>query len=119
MNKDNLNLAEMLGTKNKKEQAEKVAQLLRIVNMPIIDVVIRFDPIVDQVDVRIIGGNIGFDVAHHILDLTRKHIQQDEVKASIDLRAKQNGGQQQHPDLPVEDSAEPFPELSAPEVAAE
>ena len=114
-----MNIAEMLGTKNKKEQEEKVAKLIKALNMPVIDVVIRYDPIPDQVGVTVIGGNLGFDVANHILDLVRKDLQRQEIIASIDQQVKQNDGQPEHPDLPPEDSAEPSPELSAPEVAAE
>jgi len=114
-----MNIAEMLGTKNKKEQEEKIAKLIKALNMPVIDVVIRFDPIPDQVGVTVIGGNLGFDVANHILDLVRKDLQKQEITASIDQLVKQNGGQLEHPDLPPEDISEPSPELSDPEAVVE
>lgn len=114
-----MNLSDLLGTKNKKEQAEKVGQMIRALNMPVIDMVIRYDGMADQVNVSILGGNLSFEVAHRILDLARKNLQQEEVKASIDQQAKQNGGQPEHPDLPVEDNAEPSPELNAPADAGE
>ena len=110
---------ELLGTPDKKEQIARIEGLQRALNMPVIDVIIRFDPIPDQVGVTVIGGNLGFDVANHILDLVRKDLQRQEIIASIDQQVKQNDGQPEHPDLPPEDSAEPSPELSAPEVAAE
>jgi len=114
-----MSLAELLGTKNKKEQEQKVQNLLRAVQMPVIDMVIRYDGVADQVNVMILGGNVAFEVAHRILDLARKEIQRDEVKASIDQQAKQNGGPPLHPDQPAEDNGEPSPELSDPEVVAE
>ncbi len=114
-----MSLAKLLGTKNKQEQEQKVQKLLRALNMPVIDMMIRYDGIADQVNVTILGGNVSFEVAHRILDLARKEIQQDEIKASIDQQAKQNGEPSQHPDLPAEDTDEPSPELSDPEVAAE
>jgi len=111
-------IAELLG-KDKKEWPAKIRALQRALNMPVIDMVIRYDPIPDQITVVIIGGDIAFDVAHHILDLARKNLQRDEIKASIDQQAKQNGGPPLHPDQPAEDNGEPSPESSDPADAAE
>jgi selenophosphate synthetase-related protein len=110
---------ELLGTKNKKEQAEVIKAMQRALQMPVIDMVIRFDAAADQVIISIIGGRVAFDAANHILDLARKEIHRQEVIASIDQQAKQGDAPPPHLDLPAEDNGEPSPELNVPEAVAE
>ncbi len=76
-------LYKLLGTRNRKDQELQVEALLKAVQMPTIDVIIRYDHLADRVQVVIVGGNVEFDAVHHILDLARKDVQCDEVQASI------------------------------------
>ncbi len=79
-----MNMAKMLGTRNKREQEEIVQSLLNAVQMPTIDVIIRYDHLADRVQVMILGGDAEFDVVHHILDLARKDVQRDEVQSAAE-----------------------------------
>lgn len=112
-------LNELLETKSRKEQEKRVEQLLQAFNSPVIDLVIRFDPRIDGVSVTVIGGDVTFRTIYHMLDSARDIIREREIKASIDQQGMQPDAPPQHPDQPAEDNGEPFPEMNAPEVAAE
>lgn len=74
-----MKLHEMLETKNKKEQERKVEGLLQALKMPTIDLVLRYDHLADKVEIAIVGGNLDFKAACHILDLAREGFTQKEI----------------------------------------
>ncbi len=74
---------ELLGTDNKKEQEEKIKELLQIASTPEITLQIRYDGIADQVILNISGGNVSFEILHRILELTSKAIRREEINAVI------------------------------------
>ena len=80
-------LAELLGTSDRDEQA---ARLKRLLTAPVIDVVIRVDGRVDQVTgVTVIGGNLPPEVLYRVLDQVRDQVRQAELQAAA--QAATNG----------------------------
>lgn len=111
---------ELLGTKNRKDQEQRVQQLLNSVNNPVVDVIVRFDPRYQEpIIVEVIGGTITFVQAQRILDGAKEVLRMREVKASIDQQGMPPDELPQHPDQPAEDSAEPSQESSALVASAE
>ncbi len=74
---------ELLGTDNKKEQEEKVEELIKLASTPEISLLVRYDGINDQVTLNIFGGNVSFDTIHRILELTSKAIRREEVNTAV------------------------------------
>jgi len=65
-------LSDLLGTRNPKEQAEKVEALINTVQAPVADLVIRFDGRIGQVvQVSVIGPQVVLDDALAILEGAR------------------------------------------------
>ncbi len=77
------NIKELLGTDNKKEQEEKVEELIKIAATPEISLLVRYDGINDQVTLNILGGNVSFDTIHRILELTSKAVRKEEVNVAV------------------------------------
>ena len=68
-----MTLKELLGTGNRKEQAERVAGLLQVASAPVIDVIVRFDGRVKSVvDVLVVGGSADFQSVYKILEQARQ-----------------------------------------------
>lgn len=51
-----MNLSDILQTRNAKEQAERVKQLMERVQNPVIHLVVSFDPLSGQSAIQVIGG---------------------------------------------------------------
>lgn len=68
-------LHELLETRNRNEQAEKVAALLKTAQAPVIDLVIRYDGRIKMVvDVLPVGGNIPLNDGLAILEGARQFL---------------------------------------------
>lgn len=111
-------LNRILGTKNRKQQIEKVQELL---NTPVVDIIIRYDPRKESPvqNVFALGANPPVDSVLKILDMARDLLLQQMITAANDPQVMQFGEPQQHPDPQGEDSAEPSQESNAPVDAAE
>jgi hypothetical protein len=86
-------IKELLGTDNRKEQEAKIEGLLSNASKPVIDLVIRYDHLADQISLTVIGGDIAFDTIHRMLDLTRQAVRQQEVATALSqqqFEAEQN-----------------------------
>lgn len=86
-----MSIAELLGTKNKKEQEARIESLLNNINKPVIDLVIRYDHVTDQVNLTVIGGDTAFDTIHRMLDLTRQAVRQQEISAVLNQQQLEAG----------------------------
>lgn len=73
----------LLGTRNKQEQIERIEKLL---NAPVLELVIRFDAGREKISIDMIGGGIPVQTAYKMLDAAREIVRQMELKA-----ARQNG----------------------------
>lgn len=80
---------ELLGTDDKKKQFERIKELLLIEATPEITLQIRYDGITDDIAMDMSGGNVAFDVIHHILELASIAMRKEELKVA--LAASKNG----------------------------
>ena len=78
-------MKELVGTDNKKEQVEYVQQLIKRVNSPVIDLIIRFEN--EQVDISMMGGDVSFDILYKMLDMTRQALHQRELEMAVQQAA--------------------------------
>jgi hypothetical protein len=69
----------LLGTDNKTKQLKKIEELLKIAATPEIGLLIRYNGLDDQITMSIFGGEVTFDILHHMLELTSKAIRREEV----------------------------------------
>jgi hypothetical protein len=74
---------ELLGTDNKKEQTEKIEELLKIAANPEITLLIQYNGISDQATINLLGGDAPFDIIHRMLELASKAIRREELNAAI------------------------------------
>ncbi len=81
---------ELLGTDNKKEQFERIQELLQIEATPEITLRIRYNGISDQMTLDMSGGDVPFDVIHRMLELAGKAIRREELNAALQQQ-EQNG----------------------------
>jgi len=74
-------LADLLKTKKRDEQAARVAELLQAANAPVVDVVIRYDDRVRQVrGVTVIGSDqMTYDQARAILNGALEYVRRQEM----------------------------------------
>jgi len=72
---------ELLGTKNKKEQARRVGLMMEQINMPVIDLVIRYDGRTGQMNISVIGPDVQIDNLYRILDGARGMLRERELEA--------------------------------------
>jgi len=54
---NNVNLSDILNTRSKKEQVERVQTLIKLVQEPVIDIVVRYDPRINSLTSSVIGIN--------------------------------------------------------------
>jgi hypothetical protein len=80
---------ELLGTDNKKEQEERIKDLLQIEATPEITLHIRYDGINDQVVLNLSGGDVSFDAVHRALELASKAIRMEEVNIAMQQQMQQ------------------------------
>ena len=78
---------ELLGTRSKKKQEERIEELLKIATTPEISLLIRYNGLDDQITMNIFGGDITFDTLHHMLGLTSKAIRREEVNKAAQQQA--------------------------------
>ena len=78
-----MSLTELLGTEDEKEQEERIKELLLIEATPEITLQIRYNGIADQLTMDINGGDVAFDIIHHILELAGKAIRREEVNIAV------------------------------------
>ena len=78
---------ELLGTKNKKEQARRVGLMMEQINMPVIDLVIRYDGRTGQMNISVIGPDVQIDNLYKILDSARGMLRERELEA---MKAKES-----------------------------
>lgn len=69
-------VAELLGTRDPREQAGRIRQL----GAPVVDLVIRFDGRTQKVDFTVLGGQIPPTLAYRLLDACRDLIRQEELR---------------------------------------
>lgn len=117
MRHNKMDLSKLLGTKNRKRQAERVEQL---VNAPVIDIIIRYDARKENPlqNILALGGDPPLESVLGILDMARDMVLQRMITAANDPQVMQFDEPQQHPDPQGEDNAEPSPEMNAQEGAA-
>jgi len=82
---------ELLGTDNKKKQEERIEELLLIEATPEITLQIRYNGITDDIAVDMSGGDVAFDVIHHMLELASTAIRREELKRVTAQAAAENG----------------------------
>ena len=82
-------IAKLLEVEDKKEQVEKVEELLKIASTPVIDLIIRNDGL-DEVTLNIIGGDVAFETLYKMLDLARQAIHQQEIQMAVMAQHQQS-----------------------------
>ena len=82
---------DLLGTDSKKNQVERIEELLLKEANPEITLQIRYDGITDDIAVDMFGGNVAFDVIHHMLELTSIAIRRKEMSQIAQEQAQDNG----------------------------
>lgn len=80
---------ELLGTDNKKEQEERIRELLQIAATPEISLLIRYNGIADQVVLSVFGGDVSFDAIHRMLELTSTAIRREEINMATQQQAEE------------------------------
>ena len=75
--KQELNIDKIVGTKDKTKQAEV---FLKLVNAPVVDLIVRFDTRNNQVMVGGFGGQLEVAAIYKILDLARDTLREQELK---------------------------------------
>jgi len=76
-----LAIHELLGTKNKKEQAERITALMGQINAPVLDLIIRFDGRTNQVGISIVGPDFQLRTLYAMLDAARDMLKKQEYEA--------------------------------------
>lgn len=70
---------ELLGADNKKEQMARIKELLAKEANPEIMLQIRYDRIVDDIQVDMYGGDVPFDALYRMLELANTAIRRKEL----------------------------------------
>ena len=79
-------IANLLGTKDKKEQARRIETLQQAVQIQPVDLIIRFDPRTSSVvDLAAVGGQINANQIRLILRATEETVRQLELQAAKQL----------------------------------
>ena len=79
-------IATLLGTKNKREQAERIANLQQALQVQPVDLIVRFDPRVSGVvDMAAIGGQLNAEQIRIVLNAALETLRQVELKAAKEL----------------------------------
>lgn len=78
-------MKELLGTDDKKKQAELVELLVKAAASPVVDLLIRYEN--EQINLTIMGGDVHFDIIYKMLELTRQAIHQKEIEAAVQQNA--------------------------------
>jgi hypothetical protein len=93
-------LDDLLQTRSKRQQVERVEQLMMAVKnltqAPVIDVTIRYDGRSDEVNVDLRGGFPGFPALMQILERARQQVIQAEIQAGKEVGA--NGAKDAAPE---------------------
>ena len=90
----NPSLNELLGTKNKKDQARLVQSLVGKFNAPVVDLVLRYDGRMDQLNISLVGPDISIENLYKILDVARDMLKRREFEA---MKEKEDQGQPNAP----------------------
>lgn len=77
-------IADFLGTTDKKEQLDRIRQLTN----PVVDVIVRHDLRTNEVSVSVIGADITAGDARGILRMATDVLTQQETRARIEQEAK-------------------------------
>ncbi len=85
-------LAGLLGSKIREEQAQRVQELIGAAKAPVIDLVIRYDGRTSQVTLAAIGGRLAPDVVYFLLEQARAKIRAEEMAALGKVAPGSNGG---------------------------
>ena len=81
-------IANLLGTKDKKEQARRIENLQQAVTIQPVDLIMRYDPRINQItDMAAVGGKLGADQIRIILRAAEEMLRQLELKAATELSA--------------------------------
>ena len=81
-------IAQLLGTKDKKEQGQRIANLQQALQVQPVDLIVRFDPRVGQVvDMAAIGGQLNAEQIRIVLNAALEALRQLELKAATELSA--------------------------------
>lgn len=83
-------LAELLGTKNRDEQAAKVQALLNAAQAPVIDLVIRFDARTNRITLAAIGGRLAPELVYYLLEQARAKLRAEEL-AALEKKGEEKG----------------------------
>lgn len=76
-------IAKLLGTKNKKEQVQRVEALQQAVAIQPVDLIVRYDPRVNQVTgITAIGDRLTPDQIRIILQATEELLRKSEIEAA-------------------------------------
>lgn len=70
---------ELLEVENKKQQVERIKELLLKEANPEITLQIRYNGIADDIEVDLYGGDVPFDVLYRMLELTNRAIRKKEI----------------------------------------
>ena len=73
---------ELLETRSKKKQEERIKELLKIAATPEISLLIRYNGLDDQITMNIFGGDVTFDTLHRMLELTSRALRREEVNTA-------------------------------------
>lgn len=76
-------LAELLDTKDRRKQAERVAKLFS----PVIDIIVRFDGRSGQISMLALGGELSGADARLILNKAQEQLMQEEAQAMAQQEA--------------------------------
>lgn len=74
---------ELLGTTNKKEQEDRIKELLLKEKNPEVILQIQYSGLTDKVMVNMFGGDVPFDVVHRMLHLASKAIRTEEMSMAL------------------------------------
>jgi hypothetical protein len=78
------NINDLLGTKDRKLQAQRVAQLIRDATAPVIDLIIRFDPRADDVTLQWVGiDRLPIEFLKKMIEQARQIIEEKEIRAKL------------------------------------
>lgn len=86
-------LHDLLNTKNKSQQVERVQQLLNAAGAPVIDLVVRVDTRTQQIGVTVIGiQELDHETAYAILQAAQDNLRKQAI-AALQKQAQPNEGQ--------------------------
>jgi hypothetical protein len=74
-------LAQVLNTKDRKEQAARVKTLLQAAQAPVVDLIIRFDGRTGQLAIKTIGPDMPVAAVYKLLDSAREVLHNVEVNS--------------------------------------